>query len=630
MSGHSRLAFILAGALACRVETTQSTPPTTRSPTATATTAVRLNIVPQFGHPYGPLSATLVLPDRRVVTGAPDGSLILWSEGGGVLIRLGVHRSAADQLAVGASGRFLVSGSLSCGRDSVARVWDLQDHSLIHELDTRGYGIRALAISESASAIATLGTRQDAPTRPFHGCMATEPIPYNRARILIWNLETGALRHTIDSDERLESLEFRRNGDELVGDTSDGEVIAWETASGKFLRQGPSEAKVGNEVRAPLFLPLDADATFSIPHGSLLWSSTPTFSLVFKGRLHLYDATGRSASRTHLTRDWWDEVSTIDVKLAPDGRTFVLCDTVFSRDEDFAPFYDAAHGHRIGQVSRPKPGLFTTLSYDDSSSFLVTWSGEPSISAWRVRDGAHVETVHPTEGGFRLGRELLWTQDAKRVLQWNLADGSHTVVPEITDVDEILVAPAHGFAVWSGPRPAFLVGEQRVLFKDDEGWALMDRSDNRRIPLPWIDDIARVFQNGAVVPRVGGLETLWEVETRRQIAPSFIDGHHFLTTWIASVERAEVPAGPMLVVTGIEPEYGVLLWRIQDGRTLHLLAPLGRLVAISDDGRLGATPEALVDLHFRRDGTLVLGHTLTPDTTAEILIADFVTPGGAL
>lgn len=158
------------------------------------------------------LSVTFTPDNRRIVSGALDGSLKVWLPASGEIERrLHGHSDAVTALGLDQHARVLVSGS----RDETLLVWDFDSGLVLHVLKQHRAWISAVAVrSDGRLAVSA----------SLDGTLA------------VWNLDTGALMHRLRGHVvPVLSVVFTAEQRRALSAASDGSVGLWDLATGQQL-----------------------------------------------------------------------------------------------------------------------------------------------------------------------------------------------------------------------------------------------------------------------------------------------------------------------------------------------------------------------------------------------------------
>ena len=163
-------------------------------------------------HADAVLSVTFTPDNRRIVSGALDGSLKVWLPASGeVERRLHGHNDAVTALGLDQHARVLVSGS----RDETLLVWDFDSGLVLHMLKAHRAWISAVVVrSDGRLAVSA----------SLDGTLA------------VWNLDTGALMHRLRGHVvPVLSVVFTADQRCALSAASDGSVGQWDLATGQKL-----------------------------------------------------------------------------------------------------------------------------------------------------------------------------------------------------------------------------------------------------------------------------------------------------------------------------------------------------------------------------------------------------------
>lgn len=161
------------------------------------------------GHEGQVLCARFDPAGRRVVTGARDRTINIWSLRGGKLERtLEGHTRSVNALAF-TPNEELLSGDGS----GIVRVWSWPRGKLIHELEGHDGPIYTLGASPNGSLIAS-GARDET--------------------VCIWSAETGDLIHRLEVGPRGMAFVFSADGEHLVTGSRGNTLRFWSLESGEL------------------------------------------------------------------------------------------------------------------------------------------------------------------------------------------------------------------------------------------------------------------------------------------------------------------------------------------------------------------------------------------------------------
>ncbi len=122
------------------------------------------------------------------------------------------HTSAVTSVAMDPLRRYVASGS----RDSIVRVWSLDDQSLVYELVGHRGDVQTVAFSPDGRYLASSGLD---------------------FAVLLWNMETGEqVRQFSGHSAAVRSLVFSPDGATLVTASRDTQVIVWDVELGAAVR----------------------------------------------------------------------------------------------------------------------------------------------------------------------------------------------------------------------------------------------------------------------------------------------------------------------------------------------------------------------------------------------------------
>lgn len=205
----------------------------------------------------GGLRALLYSPDGALLaSGGLNGCVHLWEADSGQLRHI-LHAGNAviTSLAFSADGRRVAGG----GESEQFHIWDTESGALLHAQATGG-NVWGLAFHRGDKAVingtsdghilvwdVVTGARQE--VRPGHRnvvrALAYHPASGllgssgDDAEILLWDGESGHVRHRLPADGRVASLAFHPSGRILASGGIDPLIRLWDTHSGELLRVLP-------------------------------------------------------------------------------------------------------------------------------------------------------------------------------------------------------------------------------------------------------------------------------------------------------------------------------------------------------------------------------------------------------
>lgn len=202
--------------------------PSLAQPSLTTVGSARTDLqwIHQIG-PYAPLTAlSLHVELNLAVTGAGDGSVHVWQASTGRLAwAFSAHRGPVEHVTLSEDGRWLVTANLTCAGDPVARVWDVEQRALMHELPHHADGVVDVAL-DSASGLAATVAGDRGPAKPARrsGCLAP---PRGDVEVRLWDLKTGQARGTLSAPSPIHDVEFGPSADYVYGALKDERVAVW-------------------------------------------------------------------------------------------------------------------------------------------------------------------------------------------------------------------------------------------------------------------------------------------------------------------------------------------------------------------------------------------------------------------
>jgi len=217
--------------------------------------------------------ALTCVPDRPwALSGARDGSLLLWDlEKGSLLRRLPPHEARINAACALGAAR-----AATCGPDGI-RLWDLDTGALLRHLDTGGAWISDVALSPDGRWVG--GALLDGTTR-------------------VWEFESGRLSWSASPEAGwCAALAFHPEGDRLTAGYELGQIISWDLRSGARLQRTRATAKTAYQ-EGPR------------PVHALTWSADgQALAVAFGDAVRVYDRNLHSPEGPGwlLPLDWADE-----------------------------------------------------------------------------------------------------------------------------------------------------------------------------------------------------------------------------------------------------------------------------------------------------------------------------------
>ena len=161
-------------------------------------------------------------PDgSTIASGSQDYTIRLWdAETGNHIHTLIGHTDYVNSVAFSSDGQTLASGS----GNSTIRLWDVGTRAVKRTLNTHSnYSILSLSFSPDGQMLASGSARTD------HSGYR----PRRLGRIRLWDVDTGALKHTLTGHEDfVNSVAFSPDGKTLASGGSDGTIKLWDVSTG--------------------------------------------------------------------------------------------------------------------------------------------------------------------------------------------------------------------------------------------------------------------------------------------------------------------------------------------------------------------------------------------------------------
>ena len=355
--------------------------------------------------------------DATVVSGAMDGSMILWDKAPiGAFIRAFVgHRAPVISLAYSSDGRHVLSGS----RDGVVRLWDIGGPTQIHR-----FGIEPPLVDRPG-------------IDPLHNLAIDEEgrraLSGTARALILWNLDTGeVIRRLPAPADSLSSVAISPDGKTALSADS-GDLSQWHLETGKELRRLPGNA---SEVLTIAYRPDGHTALTGAQNGAVIewdldtgqiitqhvlpqadiWSVafSPDSKFALTGAedrsMILWDtATGAEIRRFEGHRDavYW-------VAISPDGTTALSG----SADRQII-LWDLATGQPIRYFQGHSLPIHT-VAYSPDGRTIVSGSEDKTIRLWDIKTGAEIFRF---EGHSSTVQNVLYLRNEPRILSRG-SDGS--------------------------------------------------------------------------------------------------------------------------------------------------------------------------------------------------------------
>ena len=267
------------------------------------------------------VSATAFCPDGAfLASGYEDGSIRVWDLSVGRQAQLlKAHRGYVEVLAFSPDGRLLASG----GQDHTVRLWELATGRETYTLKGHSGQVSTLTFSADGHLLAS-SSRQN-----------------GKGEVILWEVDTGQVRHTFADELEHGTLAFSPNGALLASGSERDVAVVWnvETGNKQILTGLSRKART-----VGIFGEFDTVVAFS-PDGNVLASGGP-------GGLWLWDVSTGQQVRTLS-----DEPGTA-LRFSPNGRLLAS-----GSKNGMAYIWEVASGREIhmltGHTQRVNNVIFT-------------------------------------------------------------------------------------------------------------------------------------------------------------------------------------------------------------------------------------------------------------------------------
>jgi WD40 repeat protein len=207
-----------------------------------------------LNHPAAVLAATLTADGQRLVTGAADDVVRIWTLTNGVVERqLRGHAGSVTAVAAGSSGQSLASGSA----DGTVRLWDSATGKEVAVIGAHAGPVNSISINPDATQLVTSssdGTVKlwrpiPAPSKPlFHPERPTTLAPSaDGAHLLtgcldqqvrLWNVGAGQVERTFAAKSQpIAAVAYSPSGAQVAAAAADKSITIWSTLHGKEVKR---------------------------------------------------------------------------------------------------------------------------------------------------------------------------------------------------------------------------------------------------------------------------------------------------------------------------------------------------------------------------------------------------------
>jgi WD40 repeat protein len=363
------------------------------------------------------------LPGDRYYNRAADGTLRIWSLGGGTPRLLRAHDKKIEEAALAGDGSRLIT----CSEDETARVWDTESF-VSRTLRGHVQSVLGCALSRDGTLAVTAGNDGtariwdlgDDGTRAFLGNeddaygLAFSPDGTHiatgdvTAAIRVWDVKTGQAREYRGHKAGVERVAFFADGRQLASGSEDGTARIWDLASG-----GSKEIPLGSRV-LDLLVVRDGSAVVTS-------SADGVVRIIDVGAAKL-----RAEVRAHDT-------GADHLALSPDNRWVASCGydgfvTVIALETGAVRQRLAAHQREA-----------TGVAFARSGRSLLSVGVDGALREWDVETGRLVQTLR---GHTSRIKKLVVAPDQRHVVTggddhtvriWDLESGKSLVLLGHTD-----------------------------------------------------------------------------------------------------------------------------------------------------------------------------------------------------
>jgi WD40 repeat protein/serine/threonine protein kinase len=315
-----------------------------------------------------------IAPDARLIAlASTDGKIRIWEREGAAPVRIiDAHQSPVRRLAFHPDGKRLASGSA----DGEVALWDAAGGERLETLCQDLVNIKAVAFDRAGERLAAAtqkgeirawsmalgrgmprprghyGIWLDGAFSPDGELLATAE--WNNPNILLWDVETGALRRQLAGHESgVRVLAFHPTGDLLASAGSDGAVRVWNHGTGELLSVLLGHGEL-------------ASAVAFGPDGTLASGDA-------EGMMRIWDEAGgslRAQVRAH-------EQSIAQIDFSPDG-----CEIATASNDGTIRLWSPVDGTFRG-VAHEGPELSVHgVRYSPDGRFLAHAGGGGALALW--------------------------------------------------------------------------------------------------------------------------------------------------------------------------------------------------------------------------------------------------------
>lgn len=343
-----------------------------------------------FKRHRGPVTSTAGIPGRsRLVTGGYDGAVCLFELDGGPLTLLGFHRHLVNRVVVDERTGLRAA---SCSSDYTIGIWDLQAEQRIKTLMGHSDDVEDFVFVNDDVGVSASRDR----------------------RILVWNLNTGAIEHVFDQHER-DVLSLAFHGGRLYSSGDDKTLRAWDLDNHRLLHTiGPFEFETDtcaiDAVHGRVLLGCDdgsvrvfdlttGESVAALPaHRSgikkvAVSSSGAFLSAAYDQRIILWDgATLEPALELENASHRWER----SFSFSPDGHS-VYAGTF----DGTVVVWDAKTGKRVAELSSDgegNPCFNRVAAQPDGQVVAVSDDGWIRMATLTMDSAQWAERAHPPSG----------------------------------------------------------------------------------------------------------------------------------------------------------------------------------------------------------------------------------------